>query len=138
MFKIEWMHTMLFNFNDEKMVVRLNDQKQQTMTFENAEFYNQFKEIHGDLAPKENPFLDFSNSFGFVPRATVVQEASAAKPFDPEKEALEQKTYMQFEMFKEKFNFFLGSNWVRHSMCLELDQNNSLKGFETDLWQVTI
>ena len=38
-----------------------------------------------------------------------------------EKEALELKTYMQFEMFKEKFNFFLGSNWVRHSMSLELD-----------------
>ena len=107
---------MLFNFNDEKMIVRLNDQKQQTMTFENAEFYNQFKEIHGDLAPKENPFLDFSNSFGFVPRATVVQEASAAKPFDPEKEALEQKTYMQFEMFKEKFNFFLSPLELCHRL----------------------
>ena len=61
-----------------------------------------------------------------------------AKPFDPEKEALELKTYMQFEMFKEKFNFFLGSNWVRHSMVLELDQSNEMKGFETNLWQITI
>ena len=41
-------------------------------------------------------------------------------------------------MFKEKFNFFTGSNWVRHSMCLELDKNNALKGFDTSLWQVTI
>ena len=42
-------------------------------------------------------------------------------------------------MFKEKFNFFLGSNWVRHSMILEkLDQSKATKGFETNLWQVTI
>ena len=70
-----------------------------------------------------------------------MQQPSSKKAQDKgigEKEALELKTYMQFEMFKEKFNFFLGSNWVRHSMSLELDQNNNLKGFESSLWQVSI
>ena len=136
MFKIEWVQTMWFDFNDEKLKVRLNEKKQRMLTFDDPEFYNQFKELHSEVAPKENPFLGFSSSI--VPRATVVQKPSIAKPFDPEKEALELKTYMQFEMFKEKFNFFKGSNWVRHSMCLELDQNNALKGFEANLWQVTI
>ena len=52
------------------MIVRLNEKKQRTITFDNAEFYNQFKEIHSEVAPKENPFLGFKSSF--VPRATVV------------------------------------------------------------------
>ena len=121
------------------MKVRLNEKKQKFIVFDNAEFYHQFKDIHSDVAPKDNPFLGFTSSFcELVPRATVVQRPSLAKPFDPEKEALELKTYMQFEMFKEKFNFFLGSNWVRHSMVLELDQSNEMKGFDTNLWQVTI
>ena len=76
------------------MIVILNGQKHVNITFENADFYVQFKEIHSDLAPKENPFQDFSQSFDFVPRATMVQKPSIAEPFDPEKEALEKKTYM--------------------------------------------
>ena len=88
------MQSTQFEFDDEKMIVRLNGQKQVNITFENADFYVQFKEIHSDLAPKENPFLDFSKSFDFIPRATVVQKPSTAEPFDPEKEALELKTYM--------------------------------------------
>ena len=77
LFKIEWMQTMQFNFNDEQMIVRLNEKKQRTITFDNAEFYNQFKEIHSEVAPKENPFLGFKSSF--VPRATVVQNPKTVK-----------------------------------------------------------
>ena len=40
LFKIEWMQSMWFEFNDEKLGVRLNEKKQRTITFEDAEFYN--------------------------------------------------------------------------------------------------
>ena len=42
LFKAEWMQTMELKFNDEQMIVGLNEKKQRTITFDNAEFYNQF------------------------------------------------------------------------------------------------
>ena len=39
LFKIEWMQTMWFEFNDEKLGVRLNEKKQRNITFDNTEFY---------------------------------------------------------------------------------------------------
>ena len=63
---------MWFEFNDENLKVRLNEKKKKFIVFDDAEFYNQFKDIHSDVAPKENPFLGFTSSFELVPRATVV------------------------------------------------------------------
>ena len=39
-YKIEWMQTMDFYFDDSQMMVALDKQRQTTIRFENAEFYN--------------------------------------------------------------------------------------------------
>ena len=75
LFKIEWQDTMWFEFNDEETTVRLNEKKQRYVKFIEKEFYEQFKEIHREIAPKENPFLGFTSSIVARPSAVVRKTA---------------------------------------------------------------
>ena len=118
-FKIEWQDTMWFEFNDAELKVRLNEKKQRYVKFVDEDQYEQFKEIHAEIAPTENPFQGFTSDF--VARQTMAVSKPPKLTKEQEEQALlQQQTFMHFEVWKEKHNFFKGSNWQKHYMSLEL------------------
>jgi len=56
---LEWRDSESLQFDDEKFKVELNDANQGSIEFQFENEYTDFKLVHTNMAPKENPFLMF-------------------------------------------------------------------------------